>query len=88
MIEVGDFGRSRGLTALQAAQQQHLGEFAAWADPERLVLNLHRTYAEASGSTVDARRAFRDAMTWNGGTLTTHVCCPGDAGEVRPEGSS
>jgi cyclase len=79
VLEVADLGRRRGLTALEAAQQADLGEFATWADPERLVLNLHRAYAEADGSTVDVRRAFRDAKTWNGGPLTTHVCCPGDS---------
>jgi hypothetical protein len=37
---------------------------------------------------VDVSRAFRDAMIWNGGPLTTHVCCPGDAGVVGRDGSS
>ena len=80
VLEAAAHGRRRGLTPLETAQQADLGEFAAWADPERLVLNVHRAYAEAGGSTVDVSRAFRDAMIWNGGPLTTHVCCPGDTG--------
>jgi cyclase len=79
VLEAAGLGRRRGMTALEAAQQTDLGEFAAWADPERLVLNLHRAYAEADGSTVHVSQAFRDAMIWNGGPLTTHVCCSGDA---------
>jgi cyclase len=79
VLEAAALGRKRRLTPLETAQQTDLGEFVGWADPERLVLNLHRAYAEAEGSTVDVSRAFRDAMIWNGGPLTTHVCCLGDA---------
>jgi cyclase len=85
VLEAADRGRGRGLTPLEAAQQADLGEFATWADPERLVLNLHRAYAEAGGATLNVSRAFRDAMIWNGGPLTTHVCCPGDPGALRSE---
>ena len=50
-----------------------LGEFAGWDDAERLVLNLHRAYAEAEGGEVDLLTAFSDAMTYHGGPLPTRV---------------
>ena len=68
-------GQQQGLSPLDAAQRADLGEFAAWDDAERLVLNLHRAYADAGGHDLDPGQAFLDAITWNGGPLTTHVCC-------------
>jgi cyclase len=68
-------GMRAGIDPLGAARRVDMGEFAAWNDAERLVLNLHRAYAEASGTPFDVVAAFRDAMEWNGGPLTTHVCC-------------
>lgn len=68
-------GRRDGLTPLAAAQACDLGEFADWADAERLVLNVHRAYADAEERDLDLAAAMVDAMTWNGGPLTTHVCC-------------
>jgi cyclase len=62
-----------GLSPLEAARQTDLGEFAGWADPERLVLNLHRAYADAAGAEMDLIAAFTDAMTWNGGPFRTCV---------------
>jgi cyclase len=50
-------------------------EFAAWADAERLVLNLHRAVADAAGRDLDLFSAMVDAVTFNGGPMTTHVCC-------------
>ena len=38
-----------------------------------LVLNLHRDYAEASGSEVDVMAAFADAVSFVGGPLA-HDC--------------
>jgi cyclase len=72
--DVADAGRHEGLTPLEAAQAADLGEFAGWADAERLVLNLHRAYAEAADAEPDLMQAFADAVTWNGGPMTTHVC--------------
>lgn len=62
-----------GLGPLEAARRTDLGEFAGWADAERLVLNLHRAYADAAGAEVDLVAALTDAMTWNGGPLRTCV---------------
>lgn len=74
ILDIADAGRREGLTPLQAAQAGDLGEFADWADAERLVLNLHRAYAEAANADLDLMQAFADAVTWNGGPMTTHVC--------------
>ena len=59
---------------LEAARRCDLGEFAGWADSERLVLNLHRAYADAAGTEMDLFAAMIDAVEYNGGPLTTHVC--------------
>jgi cyclase len=75
VLELAADGRTRGLEPLDAASQAELGEFAEWADAERLVLNLHRAYADADGRQLDLGLALLDAVAWNGGPLTTHVCC-------------
>jgi cyclase len=75
VLDAADRGRGDGLSMLETAQQVDLGQFAGWADAERLVLNLHRADAEATGRTMDLGQAFRDTITWNGGPLTTQVCC-------------
>ncbi|MBA2624723.1 MAG: MBL fold metallo-hydrolase [Acidimicrobiia bacterium] len=75
VLDVAADGQQQGLSPLDAAQRADLGEFAAWDDAERLVLNLHRAYADAGGHDLDPGQAFLDAITWNGGPLTTHVCC-------------
>jgi len=68
-------GRRDGLGPLEAARRCDLGPFAEWADSERLVLNLHRAYADAAGTELDLLAAMVDAMQFNGGPMTTHVCC-------------
>ena len=75
VLATAEAGRAEGLAPLEAAQRCDLGEFADWDDPERLVLNLHRAYADAEGREMDVLQSIIDAMTWNGGPLTTHVCC-------------
>lgn len=60
-------------TVLEAAAACDLGEFAHWADAERLVLNLHRAYADATGIQFDMAAALTDATTWNRGPLSTSV---------------
>jgi cyclase len=64
-----------GGAPLEVARAADLGEFAGWADAERVVLNLHRACADRDGTELDLVQAFVDAMEWNGGPLTTHVCC-------------
>jgi cyclase len=73
LLDVARQGRQDGLTPLQAAQGADLGEFAPWADAERVVLNLHRAYADAAGTEVDLVSAFLDAMTYHGGPMPTSV---------------
>lgn len=75
VLATAEAGRADGLTPLEAAQRCDLGEFADWDDAERIVLNLHRAYADAEGREMDVLQSIIDAMTWNGGPLTTHVCC-------------
>jgi cyclase len=62
-------GQAEGLSPLAAARDADLGEFAAWPDAERLVLNLHRAYAEAGGPPMDLVAALTDAVAFNGGPL-------------------
>jgi cyclase len=75
VAEVAADAHRDGIGALAAAQRADLGAFAGWADAERLVLNLHRGLAELGGPPFDVVAAFADAVAWNGGPLTTHVCC-------------
>jgi cyclase len=39
------------------------------------VLNLHRAYAELQDGVFDILAAITDTVTFNGGPMTTHVCC-------------
>jgi cyclase len=66
-------GLAAGRTPLEAARTADLGEFAGWPDGERLVLNVHRAYADAAGVPVDLFAAMDDAMAWNGGPMHTHL---------------
>lgn len=66
-------GFAAGHTPLQAAEKCDLGEFAQWPDQQRIVLNLHREYADSTGGTMDLMTAFSDAITYNGGPIETAV---------------
>jgi cyclase len=68
-------GRREGIGPLELARGADIGPFTDWPDAERLVLNLHRAYADADGVPLDMAAALDDAIAWNGGPLTTHVCC-------------
>lgn len=58
----------RGLTPVEAARRLDLGEFAAWVNPERIVLNLHRAMAEqagaAPGQRLDSAAIFADMLAF------------------------
>lgn len=69
VLETARAGQARGLAPLEAARAAELGDFAAWPDAERLVLNLHRAYAELSGGEMDILAAFTDAIAFHGGPL-------------------
>jgi len=71
-------GRSAGLTPLETARETDLGPYAELSDPERLVGNLHRAFAELDGAgpgaPIDAIAALTDMVTFNGGRpLTCHA---------------
>ncbi|HEX6237014.1 MAG TPA: MBL fold metallo-hydrolase [Acidimicrobiales bacterium] len=80
VIDLAAWGRGEGLDPLAAARAADLGSFARWADAERLVLNLHRAYADAAGEPMDLVASFADALLWNGGPMATHVCCAASSG--------
>ncbi|WP_433381239.1 MBL fold metallo-hydrolase [Actinoplanes sp. CA-142083] len=73
VLAIAEDGIARSLSPLEAANQAELGEFAGWADAERLVLNLHRAYADHAGSDIDLIAAFTDATAWLGGPMSTSV---------------
>lgn len=73
VLDVARDGLASGATPLAAATDCDLGEFADWPDTERIVLNLHRAYADAAGTPFDLMTAMTDAITWHGGPLRTEV---------------
>ena len=73
VLDTARHGLSRGLSPLQAAREAELGEFGEWADAERIVLNLHREYADRAGLELDLMAAFGDAIAWLGGPMRTRV---------------
>lgn len=70
--ETATHGRELGLSPLEAARHADLGAFAELTDPERLVGNLHRAYAEcdgaAPGAPIDVVAALSDMVDFNGGS--------------------
>ena len=75
--DTAEQGRAAGLSPLEAAQGVSLGRYAQWSDPERIVGNLHRAYADLSGSAeqrggpVNAPGALADMVVYNGGRPLT-----------------
>ncbi|REK68843.1 MBL fold metallo-hydrolase [Aeromicrobium endophyticum] len=66
-------GLAAGLSPLEAARRSDLGDLASLPDSERVVLNLHRAYAETSDWPFDLLAAFEDAVLYNGSPLPTSV---------------
>jgi cyclase len=66
-------GKAAGLSPLDLARHTDLGRFAELTDPERIVGNLYRAYAEldgaAPGAPIDVASVLRDMVTYNGGPL-------------------
>jgi cyclase len=64
-------GMARGRTPLEQARRLDLGEFGTLLDPERVVANLHRAYAEADGAVPGARLpsapVIAEMVAYNGG---------------------
>jgi cyclase len=73
ILDTAARGMALELSPLRAAREADLGEFAGWADAERIVLNLHRVYADRAGRDLDLVAALGDAVTWLGHRMHTHV---------------
>ena len=73
MLKTGRDGLRDSLTPLEAARNCQLGSFADLPDAERIVLNLHRAYADSQHTELDLYRALADAVTFNGGPMQTAV---------------
>ncbi|GES33529.1 MBL fold metallo-hydrolase [Streptomyces angustmyceticus] len=70
-------GLRAGRTPLETARATELGRFAGLVDPERLVGNLHRAHAEASGlppgARLDVAASFREMVAHLGRLPDCHA---------------
>jgi cyclase len=73
VLDTARAGLRDGLPPLQAARRCELGTLAGLPDAERIVLNLHRAYADATGRELDLAEAFTDAVAYHGGPMHTAV---------------
>lgn len=68
-------GLAAGLTPLETARECDLGAYAELTDSERIVGNLHRAFAELTGTPrggrIDVPAAIGDMVTYNGGRPLT-----------------
>jgi cyclase len=75
VLDIAAQGMSAGVSPLEAARDTDLGPFAGLSDPERIVGNLHRAYAELGGTPrgghIDIAAALADMVTYNGGRPLT-----------------
>ena len=79
VLDTARGARAAGLDPLAAARDTDLGEYASLTDPERLVGNLHRAYAdldaEAAGGALGVRLDYpaiqADMVAYNGGKPLT-----------------
>jgi cyclase len=71
VLDVARRGRDAGLSPLEAARDTDLGPYAGLTDPERIVGNLHRAYADLGegerGAKLDFPRVLLDMVAYNGG---------------------
>lgn len=68
VLDTATAARDAGIAPLEAAREADLGEFSELLDSERIVLNLHRAYADLAGeSDIDIMAALGDAIAYNGG---------------------
>lgn len=71
LTDLAKRGHTGGIAPLELALATDLGEFAGLTDPERIVGNLVRCYAEldgvARGGRIDIGAAFSGMMAYNGG---------------------
>ncbi|MFI2643414.1 MBL fold metallo-hydrolase [Streptomyces sp. NPDC018610] len=70
-------GVREGLTPMEAARRSGPGRYAGLIDPERLVANLHRVYAEldglAPGARMDIMVPFQEMAQYHGGLPPCHA---------------
>jgi cyclase len=75
--DVAEEAWQAGLTPLEAARATNPGRFASLLDPERLVPNLHRAYAEAAGAApgepLDIMALFGEMVDFHGGLPACHA---------------
>ncbi|MER7208684.1 MBL fold metallo-hydrolase [Streptosporangium sp. NPDC000239] len=75
VMDTAEHGRAAGLSPLETARETDLGEYGALLDPERIVGNLHRAYADldgaALGGPVDLTTVITDMLAFNGGRPLT-----------------
>jgi cyclase len=71
VADAASAARTAGLSPLEAARHLDLGSFSDLRDPERIVGNLHRAFAELDGqprgSKLDLVAALTDMVAYNGG---------------------
>jgi cyclase len=71
VLDLARGATAAGIRPLEAALSADLGKFAGLTDPERLVGNLHRAYADlagpASSAHLDVNAALADMIAYNGG---------------------
>jgi cyclase len=73
VLHTAQQGRRDGLPPLDAARRCALDTFAALPDSERIVLNLHRAYADELGIEMNLIGALTDAVALNNGPMRTSV---------------
>lgn len=75
--ELAEDGRRAGRTPLETARAADLGPFATLVDPERLVGNLHRAWAELDGlppgARLDVGASFREMVAFHGRLPDCHA---------------
>ncbi|MDP9841643.1 MBL fold metallo-hydrolase [Streptosporangium lutulentum] len=75
VLDTAERGREAGLSPLETARETDLGEYGGLLDPERIVGNLHRAYAELDGlpqgAPIDVVTAMLEMIDFNGGRPLT-----------------
>ncbi|MFJ8469294.1 MBL fold metallo-hydrolase [Streptomyces swartbergensis] len=74
---LAEAGIAAGCTPLETARESGYGQWDRLLDPERLVPNLHRAYAElqgaAPGAPVDMGALFQEMVDFRGGLPSCHA---------------
>lgn len=65
VLDTAQAGVRDGLSPLEAARRCELGDFGGLPDVQRIVLNLHRAYADIGSGRFDLVRAIADTVSYN-----------------------